>query len=293
MDELNRDTRISMRKLRCLLGEWAQKEARIANIKQEEVPNLKKEVDGLVEQELEKDKELLVRIYEANRRASASLGSKQKEEMVRIFLKVFRNLKSKTLEVPDMQIRNEKLTVGKNGFGLRWSKKSREITKYNDSAVFEIVANADKIATWMDDNRMKLQAGQLRRFAKYAEHLSRADLKRTYEVEPFKYPTYRYGSGDDIGEINSFTYEGGTITAFFEKENNSYGNSVTVMRMSSYDDEVIPKVESVYIYLMLRDTLKENAEEYVTRCNEIAENAEKNFAALKDEFVRELTLIDI
>ena len=134
---------IAIGKLRLFVNEFAQKSERISVLRSEEIPNIKKELFTHVEKIIEKDKSSLHKMYSANMRANEALSTAKRQEICKMFVKVFQNLKSKTTEVEGVLIDGTKLTVGKQGFGMRWHIQSEPISQHATEKIFGIIMHHD------------------------------------------------------------------------------------------------------------------------------------------------------
>jgi len=241
------------------------------------------------------DQKKILPVVKSYRAARMAVGSGKVKELCEMFVSIFSNMCSRTREVEGIKVSNYKLTVGKHGFGQRWNIKSDPLTSYNDEAVFEIIANHEPIAKWLDANRMKPYGERLRRFAKFAVFLNSKSLAM-FEDVPIDLSIVG-GYGSRYKKVLKVKVKGGMFSAILDdgtrdNQPNTYTQSLASIEI--YDDEDTKpyvRMHQPFGYLKLRVHWLNLLDEYGSMCEKIRVNAEAKMAELKDSFKREMTLI--
>ena len=243
----------------------------------------------------ESDHKKIIPVAQSYRSASIAVGQGRVKELCEMFCSIFQNMSSRTREVEGVKVGNYKLTVGKYGFGQRWNIKSDPITAYNDGAVFEIIANYEPVAKWLDANRMKPYAERLRRFSKFAVFLNSKSLSHELDVKEDLFIVGGYGS--HYKKVLKVNVKGGEFSAILADGTRDGQPNMYTQRLASIEvngdsgDKPYVRMHQPFGYLKLREYWLAMLDEYQVECEKVRVNAESKMLELKESFKREMTLI--
>lgn len=254
------------------------------------IPDKEEELSEKAHKIIEKDMDSwLGELSQEYKKATASVD-KNKQELLNIFTTVFTDLKSRTVEVEGVKITGQKLTVGKTGFGIRWNVKSEPISRYEATAILQIIENAEPIAEWMENNRMKGHAENLRKFVKHAKTTADSTLEMDCDVTEPLIMTSRWGNS--YNSVKGVKMNGSEFRAIVEdKEGDTETEKILEFQKVGRNSlENYTHLNSPYVFLRTRELFKGMHQEYVDKCKVIQATAQQEFDQLKEEFKKELTL---
>lgn len=286
IDELMAVTKTKSERLRELQGQ--------VDVLENELPKLREKYRDDVKEILKGDIKKYYRKAKSHHSAAKNATSKS-DQVCKMFVQLFKNLRSRTTEVEGVKIGSSKLTVGKGGFGTRWNVKADQVTAWDSSAIFEILDKAEEIAEWMKNNRMKDQADRLLRFAEKAKVFAQAE-RMSYKKDVSDKGILYISVYDETYNVVALRLDGDLLRVVCKKKNGEDDDehTETVAEYTPYDSgDCYINLRSPYTYYVAREEFISMVEPFIERCNNIKATAEKDFAGLKEEFKRELTLLSI
>lgn len=273
---------------------WRDAHNRLREIEQQHdvaIEDIKNELVGDAEfishaqRMFNKDKHLWKRAADVSEKLRGCNSDNMKEEVASVFCKVFKRLRSKTEEICLVVDRSSKITVGEQGFGIRYNMKSKPVDGFYD--VEAVVRSKDAVIAGLKD--LVWAKKLLQDFSDFCDIIGGlkewSDGVITIKTDMFLLPWGNYdGVGTKYSDALVFGNKCGMIS-FLDGSGRIYEYHLEGGRSWGQREAIV--------YLQLRPNLEKYVEEFESRASPVVERSKTMIKKLQERFARRLLAVEL